>query len=430
MSIHVQVSIPPSARLVAPTFLQGARHLLNGSGLFLISTTVVNLGNYLFNLVLGRWLGPLAFAELSLGVTLFLMLACLSAAFRLTAARYTAIYTANQEWQALADLRHFLRQWAWRIGGALAVLLIIGAPLLRTYLHTQSVWPFVLLGLGTPFFLLLGNQRGNLQGALHFPALIFSYQVETWSRFGLAVLLVTLGWSANGALGALALSLLMAWWLTRLQCDPQPAAQGLSPLLQRQVAAFAFPLLLAEASQILINNSDLLLVKHFFAGEIAGLYAALALSGRVIFFATWAIMTTVFPLVVQKAHQRQRYEYLFWLVVGLVVLMAGSLTTAAWLFPQTIVNTLFGAVYLPIAPLLWQYALLTSLYALASVILNFQLALGRGRASLLILGAGVAQVTGLWLFHASINQVVMVQAVVMGVLLGMALLWHNGRYKR
>lgn len=33
--------------------------LLSGGMILLVSTTVVNLGNYLFNLLMGRWLGRL-----------------------------------------------------------------------------------------------------------------------------------------------------------------------------------------------------------------------------------------------------------------------------------------------------------------------------------------------------------------------------------
>src|SRR5579859_2939819 len=47
--------------------------LLVGSVLFFASTTLINLGNYIFNLVLGRQLGPSAFADLSLIVTLMLI---------------------------------------------------------------------------------------------------------------------------------------------------------------------------------------------------------------------------------------------------------------------------------------------------------------------------------------------------------------------
>ena len=47
-----------------------AGSILSGGALLFASMTVVNAGNYLFNLILGRWLGPEAFSDLSLIVTL------------------------------------------------------------------------------------------------------------------------------------------------------------------------------------------------------------------------------------------------------------------------------------------------------------------------------------------------------------------------
>ena len=49
-----------------------AHQLLTGSGLFFLSTLLVNAGNYSFNLLLGRLLGPALFADVSLIITLFL----------------------------------------------------------------------------------------------------------------------------------------------------------------------------------------------------------------------------------------------------------------------------------------------------------------------------------------------------------------------
>ena len=42
-----------------------------------------------------------------------------------------------------------------------------------------------------------------------------------------------------------------------------------------------------ELTQIIINNSDILLVKHYFDMLDAGLYASLALIGRVVYFVAW-----------------------------------------------------------------------------------------------------------------------------------------------
>ena len=56
-----------------------------------------------------------------------------------------------------------------------------------------------------------------------------------------------------------------------------------------------------ELTQIIINNSDILLVKHYFESYEAGLYASLALIGRVVYFVAWMFVMLLLPAVVAVA---------------------------------------------------------------------------------------------------------------------------------
>ena len=403
--------------------------LLSGSGLFFVSATVVNAGNYLFNLILGRWIGPAAFADLSLIVTLFLAVSFLAAGFQQTAARFSAAYAASGDADAsirsrLAGLRRWLARWAWALGGGLLALLALGAPLWKHFFHTQSAWPFVILGIGVPFYLAQGVDRGILQGQTRFGTLALSYQAEMWMRLIVALAFVALGWSVNGAVGGLTASFAATWLVARRAGTGLPRSDGFLPAEQRTVAMFAGSVAIAEMGQILINNSDVLVVKHFFAPEAAGLYAALAIVGRIVFFATRSVVTAMFPIVAQKQQKGEPHRHLLGLSLGMVAAVAAVIVAAMLVAPDFIVRVLFGEAYLSIAPLLWLYAVATALYALANVVINYRLSLGHGRGSLFSLVAGVAQVGGLWFFHASLRQVVVVQIVIMAALLVVLVGWN------
>jgi O-antigen/teichoic acid export membrane protein len=99
-------------------------------------------------------------------------------------------------------------------------------------------------------------------------------------------------------------------------------------------------------------------------------------------------------------------------------------------FPEFIVTTLFGSQYLGVAHLLWLYALATSLYALANVVINYRLSLGMGRETRFAVAAGVAQVLGILLFHETLAQVVWVQVVVMATLFVLLLAYNFLSHKR
>jgi O-antigen/teichoic acid export membrane protein len=175
--------------------------------------------------------------------------------------------------------------------------------------------------------------------------------------------------------------------------------------------------------QVLINNSDVLIVKHFFATAQAGHYAALALIGRIVFFATSSVMTALFPIVAQRQRKGEEHRSLLGLSLAMVGGISGVIVLATAMVPDWIVNILFGADYLPIAPLLWLYALATALYSLANVVVNYRLSAGHGIGTGLVVIGGVLQVAGLWLFHTSLEQVVWIQIYIMAGVLAALLIW-------
>jgi O-antigen/teichoic acid export membrane protein len=404
--------------------------LLSGSALLFLSMTFVNAGNYLVNLIMGRWLGPAAFAELSLIVTLMLMVTLITATLQTVGARFAAVYAAEQNVPRLLALRRWLGRRAWVGGLALGALLALGAPWLAAFFHTASIWPFVLLAAGLPLYVAQGVDRGALQGQTRFALLSLSYQAEMWVRLLASVAFVALGWSVNGAVGALFLSFAAAWLVGAVVYNGRAvsADAALSREERAGVVRYAVPVGAALVGQILINNSDILIVKHFFAAEAAGHYAALALIGRIVFFATWSVVTTLFPIVAQRHRRGEPHRHLLGLGLGMVALLSAGIIGATIAVPELLVQILFGAAYLPIAPLLWLYAIATALYALANVIITYHLSLGHSGGSLLGISAGILQVGGLWLFHETLEQVVLLQIGLMALLLVALLVWDGGHW--
>jgi O-antigen/teichoic acid export membrane protein len=419
---HSVSSVPvrPFSRL--QKLLSGG--VLRGNLLVLASATIVNAGNYVFNLLLGRWLGPAGFADLSLIVTIFLILSFFAAALQTPAAKFAASYIADGDRQRIADLRAFLQRVALVIGLLLAFAIVAGAPLWAGFFSTQSFWIFVIFGVFVPFYLLQGVDRGVLQGQTSFGWLALSYQSEMWSRLLLGALFVWIGWRVNGAVLAVGLSFVATWLAARAVASTLPPAIGSTPDMRSSLIAFAWPVLWAQIGQILINNSDILIVRRFFPADEAGLYAALALIGRIVFFATWSVVIVMFPIVAQRHRRGEPHRMPFYLSLVLVMLAGGMVVGGTYFYPEMVVTALFGKAYITAAPLLWLYSLATTLFSLANVVVQYNLALDRRAATYFSIAAGVGQVVLLWLFHNSLNQVVMVQVWLMAALLALLLFWN------
>lgn len=406
-----------------PTGLVLRSPLLTGSALLFVSATLVNAGNYLFNLLMGRWFGPAAFADISLVVTLFLVMSFITAGLQTPAARFGALYAADHDWQGLADVRRWAKRRAAWIAAGLMAALIAGSGLWAQFFGAASHWMFVIFGVFIPFYILQGVDRGLLQGRTRFGWLAVTYQVEMWARLILSLGLALLGLGVNGAVLGIGLSFVAAWLVAQRVGKDLPPAQTLAADVSKEIMLFTGPVLVAQLGQILINNSDILIVRRFFVAEEAGAYAALALIGRMVFFATWSIVTAMFPIVAQRFRRGEAHRPLFYLSLGIV--LGGSLLIVAVtvFFPTQIVRLLFGDAYLAIAPLLWVYAVATMFYALANVVINYRLSIGSTGGTYLAIVAGVAQVATLWVWHTTLAQVVWIQVGLMAVLFAVLMAW-------
>ena len=384
----------------------------DGTILF-ISNLLVNAGNYGINLLLGRWLGPAEFSEVSLLVTLLLMLSFWALAFQLTSAKYVAEYLVENKQAELYNFLHWFKKLSVVVGIGLATLLISLSIFWKDFFQMRSSLLFIIFGVGMPFYLLMSVNRGVLQGQNNYRKLAITFQIEMWTRLILSIVLVKMGYGVNGVAWGLTLSIFASWFVS----NPSIEKFITIPFSNQKIISFFFIVLIYECSQILINNSDTILVKHFFSPTDAGLYAALALIGRIVYFGTWTVVTMLFPLVIKL--EKEGKDHAKYFLGGLCVVggIAGVIIIACYVMPELIVNILFGEKYISIAPLLWLYALATALFALVNVFVYYNMSLDRRLPVWLTIAGGVLQILLIYAFHHTFEQVIQIQIYLMSGLL-------------
>lgn len=172
-----------------------------------------------------------------------------------------------------------------------------------------------------------------------------------------------------------------------------------------------------ELTQIIINNSDILLVKHYFDSYEAGLYASLALIGRVVYFIAWMFVMLLLPTVVQLKKDGKSTLPILMKYVSYIGMIATSIIVACFFFPYEIINVLFGSSYLEIAPLLWKYASATGVFAISNIFAYYYLSLDKYVPVVLSGIFGMLQVVLVTVYHNSLAEVVHVQIIAMILLL-------------
>ncbi|MCR9065705.1 MAG: oligosaccharide flippase family protein [Cytophagales bacterium] len=396
------------------------KKLATDGTLLFISTLVVNAGNYIINLIFGRWLGPADFSEVSLLVTLLLMVSFFALAFQLTGAKFAAENSENTE---INFLYKWLNKRAIYTGIGMLVIVLSGAVFWKDFFQTTSSIPFFILGFSLPFYLLMSVNRGIFQGKLQYRKLALTYQSEMWVRLIVSIGLVYLGYRVNGVAMGIAISLIATWWISRIKPENDLTTQE-STLTSTAIYKFLLIILFYELSQILINNSDIILVKHFFDPHDAGLYAALALIGRIVYFGTWTVVTLLFPLVIKLEKEGKDHTWYFLGGLAVVALLAAAIIFVCYFAPETVINLLFGEQYLSVAPLLWKYGLATALFASSNVFVYYHMSLDRLIPVWITVVGGIAQIVLISVFHEDFAQVIQVQIYLMLGLITAMIAYH------
>ncbi|MEJ1223731.1 oligosaccharide flippase family protein [Sediminicola sp. 1XM1-17] len=391
--------------------------------LFMGSVLLVNGGNYIYNLILGRLLGPEAFADAALLVTLLLILSFLGLTFQLATTKFAVIFS-DQEW---TNFRNLMYRYALLFGFFIGIALLIFSEELQLFFNTSTPNMFIAFGIGIPIYFFMSVGRGTFQGHQDFHKLSLTYQTEMWSRLLLTLgllLFVPLEPALIVALG-ITISFLFGLIPSNFKGISLKSSITLHPENAKRVSQFIVLTACYEFTQIIINNSDILLVKHYFNEMDAGLYASLALIGRVVYFVAWMFVMLLLPTVVQKEKDGQPTSPILFKYVGYISLLSLGIVSVCYLFPELIISLMFGEAYISMAGLLWQYAFATSLFAISNIFAYYFLSLDHYTPVLLSGLLGLSQIFLVIFYHTSLEMVVQVQIIAMVTLLVAQLIYFT-----
>ncbi|HEU5233265.1 MAG TPA: oligosaccharide flippase family protein [Terriglobales bacterium] len=386
-----------------------ASRVLSGSIVMLVGSVLVAAINFGFNVSMARLLGPSLFAQVAAVVTLLMLASAVSLSFQMVCAKFVA---RNESTFGKLAVFHGLRKRAWIVGIAIAIGLTLAQKPVAAYLQMPNSWVLAVFALGMAFYTPLGVKRGNMQGLCAFGALSRNYILEAGSKLACAILLVELGYGVMGAVGAISASILAAVLIRSPKAQDDAGSKTLVPASFREgMQAIVF-----FVGQVVINNIDIILVKHFFASELAGLYAAVALVGRVLYFAAWSIVSAMFPISAAAKDDQNKVHVLL-LPFMIVLLMSLAFVVVLALFPGFIIHLILGEGFRSAEPLLSLYAVATGLYALAVVLMTYEMSrkiANTGWVQLIFSGALVLLI---YMLHSSLRQVIVVQIVLMLLML-------------
>lgn len=327
------------------------------ASVLLVTSVLVNVLNYVFSIVMGRMLTPVAFGEMN----------ALFGALAIIGVVGTAAMThATQHVASLGGHNHLhanalgVRDTAILLGVLMLVCMCAlpyGATLLglpAVYLGVVVLLSLIAIVSSVYAGVAYGEKRFVLHGSLSLAA--------TSIKLVVGCALVYIGYSVAGVLWALVLAGVISLGAY---------ARTVSFPRQGFLGTYSFWWTLGSLTLLaIITSGDALVSKALLSGDAAGMYAALSTAGKMVLFAGGFLPPLIVPYAA-AAKTRRDHAVPLVLAGGLLVGITVCAVTLAYPLGGFVMRTLFGETYVFLAPLLPLYFLGAGLLAVASLLTNY-----------------------------------------------------------
>lgn len=352
-----------------------------------------NLINYVFQVYMGRALGPENYGIFGFFLSIFYIFSVPTETLRVFVTKYVSSFKKSAA--------------AWFLRETFKKILYFGIIFGLVALFLRSFISF------TSFMLLFG-----LVVVLNFTFSLFKFALGGLERFGkmgivsvatsatkflFGVFFVSLGLGVAGALSGIALGFLFGTFFGMFFLKDFIFSRAVKK--KENYANYFSYGFLALFLLTLFYNLDVVLVKFFFPSTQAGYYVASSTLARSILFLSMPVVVSMFPKICKiKKKSCSRKIFLY---AAIYVSLIGLLGVVIFSFfsPQ-IVNLFYGKAYIQAKNLLGMFSLGMLFFIFSNLFVHHNLA-NENTSFLpyLILGV-ILEVTGIFFFHNSLLEVV------------------------
>lgn len=288
----------------------------------------------------------------------------------------------------------------------ISLIWLVSSQQISHYFHTDTIVPIltfvpiILVGFFTSI------SAGFIKGRFLFHLIGVFYLTEAISKFILAYVFIE---SGNDALAYLALpfSIIISAVVTLISASVVSHKEIKDHHYNHKfsVSFFSAAFLTGLASNAFLTV-DVMLVKHFFSSSNAGLYALLALIGKMIFFFGSLMNAFIISVVSRDQGAHRNPIKHFYVVLSATIFLTFSASIGLVIAGPLVLPIIFGSKISQINPYLLPYSLAIAMYTVSTSINIYHLAKKHYFFSILSLISTISLIFGISLFHNSLHQVV------------------------
>lgn len=380
--------------------------LLKAGFIFLIGSFSVSLFNYLYQIFMGRMLGPEEYGVLGSLFAIVYFVQFGLGTFNKVISKYSSEFSGQKKFGAL---KYLIRRSILKIilyGAVGLVLFVFLSPFIADYMKLESSFEVILVGVLSYISIIYSVIDGALNGLQKFVWQNISGSLNVFFKFFVAVLLVYLGFGVTGALVALIIAALVGVIISSFPLYNTLKRIKEEKFISSKVYRYAVPVALSSVIPILMITLDQVLVKHYFSSEIAGHYAAAGNIAKIIWFGSGFFVMAIFPKITNLIAQKKDASRLLVKSIAYTSTLATMGIIAYFVMPTFIVNLLYGSEYLDIVSYIGFFGLAMGLFSVGQIFITYNLAAEKYGFIWIVALALLVEILGIILYNQSVIDIV------------------------
>ncbi|HNX82144.1 MAG TPA: oligosaccharide flippase family protein [Candidatus Omnitrophota bacterium] len=369
-------------------------------------TTLVNIFNLVYQLLLAHQLTPPDFAAFNSLIAIFIIVSGPFGTFQQVIVKYIAEFHAQGKEEKTRALFSGLLRILLITAAVLFILFSVASVTLTDKLKVPSVISGYLLAASLALSIITPLFLGALQGLERFQWFAGISVVGAIVKLALTVFLLWLGLKVTGALTALLISVIIPIAFSYIPLKNLCSLRTLKHDVPLQdLFLYCLPIATAMFCFMSLATFDMVMVKYYFSPEDSGIYSLAQMVGKIFLFLPGAISIVMFPRSARlKAKNIETHSTL-----TKSLFYAGLLSLAALIFynmfPGFVLTVLTGKAFPESIYLGRLFSISMTLYTLILILIQYFLSLKDFRFLPYLMVSTVLQFSAIAYLHKSLAQV-------------------------
>lgn len=407
----------------------GSRALAGASALVFTSGLILSAAGFVFHAIASRRLGVEEYGAFYALLSLFSIAGIPVSVFAPVVTKYSAEFSALHDDSHVRGLISVIIRGFAIFGVAYVIAGTLLAAPLANFLHV-ALWEIPVVALMAAIAVLSTTMRAIGQGIHAFAAYGVSTAGEGIVKVVALLLAALAGLTIFGTIAAFLIgitvgALLIALPLVRRYRDVWPAAVVLD---WRRIFATVAGAAVLTLTVTAMGFADVLLVKHFFPAQQAGLYAVASLCGKVLLYFVGFVPAILIPQATLRHVRGEQTRKLLWAAVGFIAVVSILGVIAFKVAGGVLLHVLTGNAFDAALPLLPTYAAAMAALSLTSSLGSYGISTHRLAFALPLLIAMIATLAVIAIVHPTLQFVVtelMIGNMVMMLVVAAALAFQS-----